>query len=377
VGIVNLLEVSGDRPATRAVMREFLKSLKGSFPYRLSAIRLSRLILRSFPKTERSARLPAERLLRMIQGAPVHPRAASTIRWAAAIQSGLRAQGGQCLFDIDIFRSEADAFVSEVRARLAARQPFAFIRIGDAEANALPYETGFAAHAGADADQRETMWWGRTLDPASRARLNARVLEAMLAADALALPDLSLILRDIRVDPMDQSADVASRRGIFAALRAFDEDGVLRRSNAVGRMLTSTYAQYDLARWDLYKELFAGVNDAVAVSCHATLPGAMKALFGTTVAQNIVIPPRHASLKDFGMSGMGPRILPEVLDDIIEELDSDLSGRLVIVGAGYAGKCIIRAAQERGGVALDLGSILDYWLGIATRSYQTAGLPVA
>ena len=73
---------------------------------------------------------------------------------------------------------------------------------------------------------------------------------------------------------------------------------------------------------------------------------------------------------------MGPKILPEVLDEIIGQLNGDLAGRLVIVGAGYAGKCIVQAARERGGVALDLGSVLDYWLGIATRSYQIASLRV-
>jgi hypothetical protein len=72
---------------------------------------------------------------------------------------------------------------------------------------------------------------------------------------------------------------------------------------------------------------------------------------------------------------MGPKILPEVLDSVISELDGDLAGRLTVVGAGYAGKVIVQEAKKRGAVALDLGSILDYWVGAATRSYQTAGPP--
>jgi len=40
------------------------------------------------------------------------------------------------------------------------------------------------------------------------------------------------------------------------------------------------------------------------------------------------------------------------------------------VGAGYAGKIIIDEARQRGGIALDLGSIFDHWLGLHTRSYQ-------
>jgi hypothetical protein len=144
------------------------------------------------------------------------------------------------------------------------------------------------------------------------------------------------------------------------------EDGSLfdgaRRARDGGPYLTSAHLQHDLEKWDLYRALFDGLDDVVCVSCHAGLP----------FATSIVIPPRHASLAVFGME-MGPKILPEVLDETIAQLPQDLSGRLVVVGAGFAGKVIIAEAKRRGGVALDLGSILDYWMGAATRSYQTAG----
>ena len=130
--------------------------------------------------------------------------------------------------------------------------------------------------------------------------------------------------------------------------------------------MTSAHIQHDLEKWDLYRALTDGVDGIVAVSCHARLSEVMK------LAQNIVIPPRHASLASFGMAEMGPKILPEVLDETIAKLPGDLAGRLVIVGAGYAGKVIIQEAKKRGAVALDLGSILDYWIGAATRSYLTA-----
>src|SRR6185312_15344487 len=101
-----------------------------------------------------------------------------------------------------------------------------------------------------------------------------------------------------------------------------------------------------LEKWNLYDALFDGA-DILAVSCHTKLP--------PPVAQTIVVPPRHASLASFGME-MGPKILPDVLDEVIAQLPADLAGRLVVVGAGYAGKVIIHAAKARGAVALDLGS---------------------
>jgi len=45
-------------------------------------------------------------------------------------------------------------------------------------------------------------------------------------------------------------------------------------------------------------------------------------------------------------------------------------GRMVLVGAGYLGKWIVHQAKAAGGIALDIGSIADYWMGLKTRSYQ-------
>ena len=43
--------------------------------------------------------------------------------------------------------------------------------------------------------------------------------------------------------------------------------------------------------------------------------------------------------------------------------------RLVLVGAGLLGKLLVSEARARGGIALDIGSIFDHWLGFRTRSY--------
>jgi hypothetical protein len=148
------------------------------------------------------------------------------------------------------------------------------------------------------------------------------------------------------------------------------EDGETART--LPRLLVSAHLHQDLQRWDAYPALLAGV-DAIAVSCHAGLADAMRARFGVTLSQNVLIPPRYASLAAFGRAEAGSAILPEVMDRVPDDLGDDLRGRLVIVGAGYAGKSIIEAARTRGAVALDLGSIFDYWLGAKTRSTQDIG----
>jgi hypothetical protein len=54
---------------------------------------------------------------------------------------------------------------------------------------------------------------------------------------------------------------------------------------------------------------------------------------------------------------------------VLDEMGDLPLGRLVLVGAGYPGKWLVSEARRRGGIALDLGSIFDYWLGLNTRSY--------
>ena len=42
-------------------------------------------------------------------------------------------------------------------------------------------------------------------------------------------------------------------------------------------------------------------------------------------------------------------------------------GHVFIVAAGYLGKSYCARVRDRGGIGLDLGSIVDEWLGYDTR----------
>ncbi len=343
--VIGLINLENDDAAARGLVKSFLKRFRGTSDHRRLVIRLSRLI---FALSARGPGDAGRRTRAMLAHAPCDAEARAFLDRAIARLDG-------ALADTDIRRDQCERFVALVRAKLAAKEPWSFIRIGDAEANALAYAPAIARFARSDADEREIVWWGRTLAEGERAALNARVLAAMQGADALGVPTLERLLRDVRLERRAYLSEGRGGRGLATVMAAL-EDGRLRAP-----LLTSAHLQHDLEKWELYPALFDGL-DVIAVSCHAKLP----------FAQTIPVPPRHASLAAFGME-MGPKILPEVLDEVIAQLPSDLAGRLVVVGAGYAGKVIIAAARARGAVALDLGSILDYWIGAATRSYLSAG----
>jgi tetratricopeptide (TPR) repeat protein len=368
IGLVNVLEARGEGSAVRGVVRDFLKRFRGSADYRRVSLKLSRIVFRRFSHPERLAL--SKNTMRMVERTPTD----ASVQGLFAFASGAldRARCEKRLLDTDVSEAQCRAFVDEVKARLRAGAPWSFIRVNDGEANALPYEPRLEAHREADAAEREHVWWGRALPAEERERLDARVLAAMRAADCLGVPTLARVLREVRLDRPDDFSRGRTRRGLRAALRAVDEGGALDGAGA--RVLASALLQFDLERWSLYEELFRGADGMILVSCHARLADILSNRFGVAIGRSILTPPRHASLSAFGME-MGPKILPEVLDSVISELDGDLAGRLTVVGAGYAGKVIVQEAKKRGAVALDLGSILDYWVGAATRSYQTAGPP--
>jgi tetratricopeptide (TPR) repeat protein len=338
IGLMNL--EGGD---ARGLLKSFLKRFRGTSDHRRLFVRLSRLIL---PLTARGPVDAGRRTRAVLARTPGDAGARAFLDRAIAALDGTLA-------DTDMRRDECERFVAIVREKLAAKQPWSFIRVGDGESNALAYAPDIARFAQGDADERETVWWGRTLAPEMRAALAARVYAALQGADALGVPTLERLLRDVR---LERRAFLSGRagRGLATVMEAL-EDGTLKAP-----LITSAHLQHDLEKWNLYPALFEGA-DVLAVSCHAKLP-----------FETIAVPPRHASLASFGMA-MGPRILPEILDETIARLPADLAGRLVIVGAGYAGKVLVAEAKARGAVALDLGSILDYWVGAATRSYLSAG----
>jgi hypothetical protein len=104
------------------------------------------------------------------------------------------------------------------------------------------------------------------------------------------------------------------------------------------------------------------------VSCHEGLADWIEQRFGVKAAGHLLLPPDRVTGPFIEATRLGQK-LPAVLDDAIGRLGGLARNRLVLVGAGLLGKLLVTEARARGGVALDVGSIFDHWLGLKTRSY--------
>lgn len=370
IGLGHAYLANGRYEEIRALVRSFMYRLRKRGGYRTAGLRLSRLVLASFPRASGSGtRISRDyrRFRIMVERAQLGPGATNALTEVANLEEQLACSGAECFFDTDIGRDECLAFIDSVRRRIAGGTPFSFIRLGDAESSALSYEPALVDHFQADAEARERIWWGRTLDPAARSQLARRIRLAVENADGLGIPTRGRLLRDIRLDSDQELRTTSSGRGLLAIFHLLRTPNTLQAQSG---LLTSAHVHQDLHRWSLYPALFDGLAPVVLISGHPELADAFAEKFGLPVAKSVLLPPGDAALEMKGRSLEDCELPPYSIERALEALGDWPRGRLVLVGAGYAGKVLVHEAKARGGIALDLGSIFDTWLGLHTRSYQ-------
>jgi len=374
VGLSYIYDRRGDRSAVRILVKKFLKSLSGKMDFRIAAVSLSRLLFAHFPrKLSRNIGGLSDRyrqqFLKMLGRSQVRNGPKSLLRRVALCEERLAEKSPLALFDTDISREQCETFIQLVRNKLAAREPFSFVRAGDGEAACLPYEPHLSSLARGDAIDRERIWWGRSLDAGQRSHFAALVSRAIWGADCIGVPPISRFLRELQLAKEDSLEGGLTGRGLRSILHAAENYEEFRPHGMSVPAFASCHLHQDLERWNLYPALFEGVRDVVILSCHPGLADAIGQRFGVAAAGNILLPPDRVSDPKLKERTGERRDLPEMLEEVEKGLGDLPKNRLVLVGAGYLGKWLVDVARARGGVALDVGSIFDYWVGLTTRSY--------
>ncbi len=379
VGLANIYAAQADRAALHLLVREFLRSLYGKPDYRIAAVRLSRIIFAYFPRTRAPADEEKERgfgarFLTMLDRSAVMLKPKTILHRVLALERTLASSAPMALFDTDVSEAQCLQFVALVHDRLASGTGFSFIRVGDGESSSLSYEGHLSEFEEADRADRERAWWGAELAASERAKISRQVASAIRNADCVGIPTVSRILRDVKLSEDDELESGRTGRGLRSIIHAFENSARTGAPRSALQGFASCHLHQDLARWNLYPRLLARSEEIVLISCHPGLAAAVEQRFGVHVAGSILVPPRFASIPLLRQIPSVSGALPEVIDDVAEKLGDLPRNRLVLVGAGYLGKWLVDLAKVRGGVALDLGSIFDHWIGINTRSYQDLAL---
>lgn len=226
-----------------------------------------------------------------------------------------------------------------LRRRIADGAPFSLVRLGDGEGRLL----GFPEIVDkAELDRSLQIWFGRAdFAPADLAALAVELRAAVRAADIVGLP-------------RPAQADQPEYRAVFDALDRF---GLLAHAPLLTDAAIHRYLQIGLFYRDLLDRLpFCGL-----VTCRDLAPEISR-VFRIERVEQYLIPgeARHP----------GPRRgehFPARFRELQGTLAVPFPGAVFLVGAGALGKIYCHWIKERGGIALDVGSICDAWAGAGGR----------
>lgn len=123
----------------------------------------------------------------------------------------------------------------------------------------------------------------------------------------------------------------------------------------------------ELHRTGKIYELMRSVDTIGLISCHAQLPSKLIEKFGYKSIDYHYIPGEKGHKHLVAKEATVGEHWPEGFHRVIAGLQKPLAGRLYIVAAGILGKLYCEQIKKCGGVAIDMGSIADGWVGSSTR----------
>ncbi len=263
--------------------------------------------------------------------------------------------------------------IEGLRAAYQARQPWSLIRLGDGESAILGYpEVGhpvnyrrwmsnfFGSHAG---------------DDALYAPLKADLEQAIRGADVIGTSEHRLTDPGAGAQVLHDMGGLPKRtpeqsQALNGAERLFLNHHLLRLGELRG-LLTH-------ANIHVYMEQQGVLADLIGLSRAVTLIGCrdvaanLSTRFPGTAFRHLRIPGEYNwEPQDARQHWQAQKPhYPDVYNDLRGQLQAGGFDELVLVGAGPCGKVYCDDVRRAGGFAIDIGSIMDMWAGVMTRSYM-------
>ena len=257
---------------------------------------------------------------------------------------------------------DAKALARRVGTAIQARAPFALVRLGDGEGSMLKlsaadeaaYETLY------DRNRQEfvRIWFGESFDwrngPFLRDAQN--LPQALAQCDVIGIPYESWVRHEY---------GISSLRGVPSLVNVIR---LLQEDDAVGQKLVcSQHAHLDLFQEGYLVPLIKAAGQLSVITCLPEVAELLRDRFNLDDVRLHLIPAEQLSLSILGEQAGAGVHYPDAYGCIQRELAVPHAGRLFLVAAGLLGKFYCAAIRANGGIALDIGSLVDGWVGRPTR----------
>ena len=261
--------------------------------------------------------------------------------------------------------------LERIRAAAIARTPFSMLRIGDGEAVLLSIDESAWLN---DLAELHRHWGAERVTLGDVLRVRHDLETALADADLLGIrPDVLGV--EVPLNLLDLSlaetgdfvrehfnlrhAEKSVRNNVARRL-ALTHQVTRRVMESSSQEFCSSWIHWEMLASGLVSDLLAQADDVVLVTTHPELGPIVARKFDVR-AHVVSVPGKFVDTNQPGIH------VPDRYDEIQSELSDFTPGTLALVGAGIPGKIYCHWLKQAGCVALDVGSILDAWIGKPSR----------
>lgn len=250
-----------------------------------------------------------------------------------------------------------------IRAAIAQGRPLSMVRFGDGEGNILSSagEDLVALRRQAAHEILTDMYGPEPFSDGEVEAMRLAMVDAVVTADILGVSDRRRI--DGFEAPRLRGEAPPDIRGWMGSAEALH--GVRRVVETAGTrppLLVSNYIHRWLA--PRYAALFEGLEVVGCVAPYEMAP-VLTQRFGIGRVIGHRVPNQHSTTP-----GEGGKWFPETFDRLMDAIEVPRPGTPFIVAAGLLAKPICARIKRLGGVGLDIGSMVDVWMGKPVRRYH-------
>lgn len=263
----------------------------------------------------------------------------------------------------------APIICDNIIASLHDNAPISLLRVGDGEGNALGMTKGKIHPLQTTAFYARFIAQNGIAIPQDAAVTLCRdIRTALISADIVGfrsfrIDERALIQREI------DNGDVYAASGILYA-RELLQQGLIedywRRAT-----ITSAWIHLDLIPH--LDRILKAADSIIVISGRVELHDKFRSRLGARLEAFVTVP-----AEGFVPQSPEQSHFFNAFPIVLERLNRDLRGKLVLVGAGFFGKVYCHTAKLNGAVAIDLGSAFDILAGLRTRPahrrYDTSAL---
>ena len=255
-----------------------------------------------------------------------------------------------------------EKLVSEINLHFEKKLPFAFIRLGDGEGTWIHFnfecEMRFHTMYSANRNEFWNIWFGQEkIEHRDSFFQKMRMLESTLEeANVIGVPPKSWISHEYVT---------GSLRGIPGTANVIR---TLKNKDLHDTALCTQLMHYELADSESFSNFLKKLEIVTIITCHPETVNVIKEKFSIPDVVHIPIPGEPSRSKLLGEGAVRGEHYPSHFESNMALISrTDWTGKVCLVGGGILGKFYCLEIKKNGGIAIDIGSVMDKWNNKKTR----------